>query len=162
MISKEVRSMLLHDGGEELMILSENVANLNCNHHLYHAMLVLSQVKYNSIPVLDNESRIRGLISMPMIMNAIMGISSMRFDEMEKIKIEEVMDKKVPIIHDPSDLELILNKLINHSFICVADEYGHFEGIITRKEVLSRVNHLVHEMHNQFDFFEKALSSSEK
>lgn len=162
MISNEVRSMLLHDNGEELVIAGENVANLNCNHHLDHAMLVLSQVKFTSIPVLDNESRIRGLISMPMIMKAIIGLNSIRFDEMEKIKVEEVMDKNVPIIHDPDDLELILNKMMNHSYVCVTDEYGYFQGIITRKEILSRVNHLVHEMHNHYDLIDISLSEISK
>ncbi|AZP05518.1 cyclic-di-AMP-binding protein CbpB [Jeotgalibaca ciconiae] len=158
MISNEVQSILLHDKGKELIIPSENVANLNCNNNLYHALLVLSQVKYSSIPVLDNESRIRGLISMPMIIKAIMSIDSIHFEEMEKITVKEVMNKNVPIIYTSSELEEILNKLIDHNFLCVIDEQGYFIGIITRKEMLSRVNHLVHEMHNQYDLNDKSLT----
>lgn len=158
MISKEVQAVLLHDGGEGLIISSEDVANLNCNNNLYHALLVLSQVKYNSIPVLDNESRIKGIISMPMIINAVMQIDSIGFEEMEKIKVEEVMDKQVPIIQNTDELEDILNKVIDHSFLCVVDKEGYFKGIITRKEVLGRVNHLVHEIHNEYDIRAKILT----
>lgn len=160
MISKEVQAVLLHDGGEGLIISSEDVANLNCNNNLYHALLVLSQVKYNAIPVIDNESRIRGIISMPMIIKAVMQIDSIGFDEMEKIKVEEVMDKKVPLIQSSDELEDILNKVIDYSFLCVVDNEGYFKGIITRKEVLGRVNHLVHEIHNEYDLLAKELTES--
>ncbi|MDE1549238.1 cyclic-di-AMP-binding protein CbpB [Jeotgalibaca caeni] len=158
MISHEVQSMLLHDDGVELMVPSENVANLNCNNHLYHALLVLSQVKYNSIPVLDNDSKIRGIISMPMIIKALMGVDSIRFDEMEKIKVEDVMDKDVPTIDSSEELEVIMRLLINHSFVCVAEEDGTFKGIITRKEILGRVNHLVHEVHHHYELKDLTLT----
>ncbi len=157
MISKEVQSVLLFDNGKPFIVSSENVANLNCNNNLYHALLVLSQVKYSSIPVLDNESRIKGIISMPMIINAIMAVDSIRFEEMEKLTVEEVMDKNVPIIPTSFELEEVLNKLIDHNFLCVVDDEGYFNGIVTRKEILGRVNHLVHELHHEYDLKEKLI-----
>lgn len=155
MISKEIEKLLLEEESGELIISSENVANVNCNNNVYHALLVLSQVKYSTIPVLDNQSHIKGIISMPMIIKAIIGIDSIRFEEMEKIKVEEVMNKEVPTILDTADLEDILHKLTNHNFLCVVDKENIFTGIITRKEILSRVNHLVHEIHHRYDIKDK-------
>lgn len=160
MISKEVQSLLLSDENGNITISSEDVANVSCNNNLYHAFLVLSQVKYSLIPVLDHDSRIKGMISMPMIINAIMGIDSIRFEEMEKIKVEEVMSKEVPVIVDTNDLEEILHKLINHNFLCVVDEEGIFLGIVTRKEILCRVNHLVHELHRHYEISDKKVTET--
>lgn len=162
MISNEIQSLLLEQEGNELIINSENVANVNCNNNLYHALLVLSQVNYSTIPVLDNQSHIRGMISMPMIIKAIIGIDSIRFEEMEKMKVKEVMRKEVPTVLHTADLEDILQKLTNHNFLCVVDEDDVFRGIITRKEILGRVNHLVHELHRRYDLTARDLAGIKK
>lgn len=162
MISNEIQTILFEENGNDFVISSENVANVNCKNNLYHALLVLSQVKYSTIPVLDNQSRIKGLISMPMIINAIMGIDAIRFEKMEKMKVEEVMKKEVPTISNITDTEDILRKLTNHNFLCVVDEDEVFLGIITRKEILGRVNHLVHELHRQYDLTAKDFAEIKK
>ena len=158
MISEEVKKMLLQDEDGNIFVSSEDVANLNVNNNLNHALLALSKVGYTSIPVLDNDSRIRGLISMPMIINAIMGLDAIKFDELETMRVEDVMDKNVPIIDATCDLEDILHHVIDHSYLCLVDNEGYFKGIVTRKEILSRVNHLVHELHNHYRLVENLPS----
>ena len=160
MISEEVRKMLLQDDDGQIFVSSENVANLNLNNNLNHAVLVLSKIGYNAIPVLDNDSHIRGLISMSMIMNAIMGLDALRFEALETLKVKDVMDTNVPIMDESDELEDVLRNLIDHSFLCLADEQGVFKGIVTRKEILSRVNHLVHEIHNQYTLLVKETSNA--
>lgn len=160
MISEEVRKMLLQDDDGQIFVSSENVANLNLNNNLNHAVLVLSKIGYNAIPVLDNDSHIRGLISMSMIMNAIMGLDAIRFEALETLKVKDVMDTNVPIMDESDELEDFLRNLIDHSFLCLADEQGVFKGIVTRKEILSRVNHLVHEIHNQYRLLVKETSNA--
>lgn len=156
MISKEIEEMLLDSKScGELMINSENVANVHCSNNLNHAFLVLSKVSYSVIPVLDSKSRIKGLISMPMIINAITELDAIRYDKLEKITVEKVMDSNVPIIRPRTDLEDILNKLIDYNFLCVTKEDGTFVGIITRKEILTRVNYLVHGIHHLYKLQKK-------
>ena len=87
---------------------------------------------------------------------------NIEFEEMEKIKVEEVMNKEVPTILDTADLEDILHKLTNHNFLCVVDKENIFTGIITRKEILSRVNHLVHEIHHRYDIKDKKYAEINK
>ena len=38
----------------------------------------------------------------------------------------------------------VLNYLIDQNFVCVVDEDNRFLGIITRKNVLQRLTHLLH------------------
>ena len=108
MISEEVRKMLIQDDDGQIFVSSENVANLNLNNNLNHAVLVLSKICYNAIPVLDNDSHIRGLISMSMIMNAIMGLDAIRFEALETLKVKDVMDTNVPIMDESDELEDLL------------------------------------------------------
>lgn len=156
MISKEIEEILLDTKAcGELMIDSADVANVHYNNNLNHAFLVLSKVKYSVIPVLDSKSRIKGLISMPMIINAITELDAIRYDKLENITVETVMDSNVPTIRPWTDLEDILNKLIDHNFLCVTEENGVFVGIITRKEILTRVSHLVHSIHQLYKLEKK-------
>lgn len=158
MISEEVRKILLQDEDGQIFISSENVANLNVNNNLNHALLVLSKIGYNAIPVLDNDSHIRGLVSMSMIINAIIGLDAIRFEELETLKVKDIMDTNVPLVNRMDELEDILRKLIDHNFLCLVDNEGYFEGIVTRKEILGRFNHLAHEIHNHYDLLEKTPS----
>lgn len=155
MISKEVEGLFLDEECGDLIIRSEDVASVNCNNNLYHAFLVLSKVKYSSIPVIDNQSHIRGIISMPMIINAITDIDSIRIEDMEKIKVEQVMQTEVATVRPDTELEDMLNGMLNHNFLCVADVEGTFLGIITRKAILVRVNHLVHQLHRRYELSAK-------
>lgn len=155
MISKEVEGLFLNEECGDLIIRSEDVASVNCNNNLYHAFLVLSKVKYSTIPVIDNQSRIRGIISMPMIINAIMDINSIRIEDMEKIRVEQVMQAEAPIVRPETELEDLLNGVLNHNFLCVAAEDGTFLGIITRKAILVRVNYLVHQLHRRYNLTAK-------
>jgi predicted transcriptional regulator len=97
---------------------------------------------------------------MSMIMNAIMGLDAIRFEALETLKVKDVMDTNVPIMDESDELEDVLRNLIDHSFLCLADEQGVFKGIVTRKEILSRVNHLVHEIHNQYTLLVKETSNA--
>ena len=48
------------------------------------------------------------------------------------------------------ELEDILHLLVDASFLPVVNEDNVFEGIMTRKEILKSVNHLVHELDRRF------------
>jgi predicted transcriptional regulator len=127
----------------ELMIPSERVAHVQIGNNLEHALLVLTKSGYTAIPVLDPHYRLHGLISTPIIMDSILGLERIEFEQLEKKRVEEVMKSDIPQVIISSSLETCLELLVNHPFLCVVTEDGYFEGILPRSTVLNRLNKIV-------------------
>lgn len=121
---------------EKLMISLERVAHVQSKNNLEHALLVLTKSGYSAIPVLDYHDKLYGLISTPLIMEAILGIERIEFEKLQSILVEEVMNKEIPRVTTNSSLNQYLKLLVDHPFLCIENEAGFFEGIVTRRVVL--------------------------
>ena len=154
MIHKRIQELLL-ENRDKLFIDAEKVAILQENHTLEHAMLVLTNVRYSLIPVLNKENKIVGLISLAMILQKITGVEQIHMNQLGKYKVREVMRTEFPIIHQDTQVEEVLNELVDESFICIGNKENEFVGIVTRKEFLKRINFMVHELTREYDFVEK-------
>ena len=141
---------LLKENQENFIVPAENVATVLYNHPLEHALLVLSKVGYAKIPVLDSEDRLVGLISLANIVNKMMGLTGFEYQLLEGLTVADVMEVNVPKVKQTEELEDILHLLVDASFLPVVNEDNVFEGIMTRKEILKSVNHLVHELDRRF------------
>lgn len=128
---------------KELMISSERVAHVQIGNNLEHALLVLTKSGYTAIPVLDPQYRLHGLISTPIIMDSILGLERIEFEQLEEKKVEQVMKKNVPRVMVTASLLSCLDLLVNHPFLCVETEDGFFEGILPRSTVLNQLNKIV-------------------
>ena len=157
LIHKKIQELLLEDR-DKLFIDAEKVAILQEDHTLEHAMLVLTNVRYSLIPVLNKENKIVGLISLAMILHKITGVEQSHMNQLGKYKVREVMRTEFPIIHQDTQVEDVLNELVDESFICIGNEEDEFVGIVTRKELLKRINFMVHELTREYDFVEKENS----
>ncbi|WML31966.1 cyclic-di-AMP-binding protein CbpB [Neobacillus sp. OS1-32] len=134
-----------------LMIPSERVAHVQIGNNLEHALLVLTKSGYTAIPVLDPHYKLHGLISTPIIMDSILGLERIEFEQLEKKRVEEVMKKSIPRIKISAPLKTCLDLLVNHPFLCVETEDGYFEGILPRSTVLNQLNKMV----KRFKLYEK-------
>src|SRR5690625_4545700 len=117
----------------ELMIPSEKVAHVHMNNPLEHAMLVLIKSGYSAIPVVDTEFKLKGLISMSLILDSILGIERIEVEKLENKIVEDVMNREVPSIHENESLLKGLKLSIDSTFLCVVNDEGIFTGILTRR-----------------------------
>lgn len=122
------------------MIPSERVAHVQIGNSLEHALLVLTKSGYTAIPVLDPHYKLHGLISTPIIMDSILGLERIEFEKLEKKRVEEVMNRKIPRVNINSSLKNSVALLIDNPFLCVENEDGYFEGIFTRRTILKQLN----------------------
>ncbi len=123
----------------EYIIPAERVAHVQITNNLEHALLVLTKSGYTAIPVLDPQYKLYGLISSPMIMDAILGLQRIEFEKLEELKVSEVMKSDIPRLRIEDRLEIGLDLLIDHPFICIENEEGIFEGILTRRAILKKI-----------------------
>lgn len=155
MISDCVQELLLEEK-EKLFIPAEQVAVLEEDHTLAHALLVLTHVRYSVIPVVNRENKLTGLISLAMILHAIAGLNELDMNQLHHLRVVEAMKTDFSVITEQTEIEVVLNELIDQSFLCITNEERDFLGIVTRKEILKRVNYLVHELHRKYEFIEKS------
>lgn len=130
------KTELLSSTIESHVIPAERVAHVQVSNNLEHGLLVLTKSGYTAIPVLDPHFKLYGLISSPMILDAILGLQRIEFEKLEEMKVSDVMNSNIPRLRLQDTIEVALELLINHPFICVEDENGIFEGIITRRALL--------------------------
>ncbi|EUJ31938.1 cyclic-di-AMP-binding protein CbpB [Listeria cornellensis] len=144
MISSRLGNFL-NDKLENYIISAEKVAHVQMGNNLEHALLVLTKCGYSVIPVLDFEFKLHGLISSAMITDSILGMERIEYERLEELKVEDVMQTKIPVLTNAHDIEKIVKLLVDNPFICVVDEEGVFEGIITRHVILKQVQRYIHE-----------------
>ncbi|WP_368646042.1 cyclic-di-AMP-binding protein CbpB [Alkalibacterium putridalgicola] len=154
MISEKVKKLLI-DSETSLVKPAEQVAVVGVKNRLDHALLLLTTDKYAVVPVLDEESKMRGLISMPTIMQTIMDIQDVHFEKLGEIEVGEVMDREYPCVLEDFELEDVLHMLVDNAFITVVDSRGYFKGIITRSEILKGTNRIAHEFEKRYIVKEK-------
>lgn len=131
------------------MIPSEKVAHVHINNPLEHAMLVLIKSGYSAIPVVDSKFKLKGLISMSLILDSILGIERIEVERLHNKVVEDVMNREVPIIHEDENLLKGLKLSIDHPFLCVVDDEEIFTGILTRRVILKYMNRYIHEMNRE-------------
>ena len=154
MIGSNIQAMFL-ENQEHFLIPDSEVGHVQMENNLSHALLVLTKIGFNVIVVLDKQSHVRGLISIPLIMEAITGVRQMHFDQLDVLKVGEVMRTDFAILDEDYELEDMMHLLVDNPFICMVDSEKKFSGIITRREILKSVNHLMHEFEHHYDVHEK-------
>ncbi len=146
---------MLTENQEKFLIPAAVVANVLESNNLYHAFLVLTKIKYAKIVVLNNDGKYRGLLSLPMITEQMFETESIDVEKLKSIKVADVMQTDAPTIADPYDVEQDLHLLTDQPFLPVVAENGDFTGIVTRRELFKAINHLVHDMDEEYDIISK-------
>jgi len=148
MLNPVIANMLI-ENRHHFMISADMVATVSENNPLSHAFLVLTKVRYAKIPVLDHDSKFKGLISLPMITETMLGLDHMSFNSLDTMTVKDVMQSEVATIDDPYDLENVLHLLVDNPFIPVVQD-GYFTGIVTRREVMKGINYIGHNIDKNF------------
>ncbi|RDW18413.1 CBS domain-containing protein [Oceanobacillus arenosus] len=123
----------------ELMISSEKVAHVQLNNPLEHALLVLVKSGYSAVPVLDASYKLAGVIGKTVILNQILGLERFEIEKLSEMRVEEIMDHDVTTLSKENNLLDGLNAIIDNNFICVVDDEGYFDGILTRRAILKQL-----------------------
>lgn len=149
MIAKEFEGFILREE-KTFLTPARNLAVLIDTHNVDHAILVLSQISYTRVPVVTDQMKYVGTISLTDILSYQMkhdysdeAFSSMDIVHMTK-KDGERLGKEYTVTE-------VLHKLVEESFLPVVSEDGVFEGIITRKSILKAINSLMHNFSNEYE-----------
>lgn len=149
MLNKVMDDMIFQKD-ETLMIPAENVAHVLDQHSLIHAMLVLTQVGYSRIPVLNEQGRFVGTVALANIVRTMFENEDIDARQLGSACVRDVMDTHNIVTYLPLNHEEILHKLVNANFLPVLDQDDYFKGIIPRQKVLTGVNYLAHDIDKHY------------
>lgn len=142
---KKITDILVAD----LMISSEKVAHVQMNNPLEHALLVLVKSGYSSVPVLDQSYKLVGTVGKTVILNQILGLERFEVEKLSEMRVEEVMKTDIPRLNPKSSFTDGLKAVINSNFVCVEDQEGYFDGILTRRAILKHLKRDIYTSANQ-------------
>ena len=153
MIAKEFENFLLQQE-DTFLTPAENLAVLIDTHNADHAILLLSQMTYSRVPVVTDQKKFVGTISLTDILS---------YQMQHEIPDEEFMTTDIVHMVKKDDLTVgpdftlteVLHKLVDESFLPVVDRDNTFQGIITRKSILKAVNALLHSFANEYEIHPK-------
>ncbi|PXW92649.1 CBS domain protein [Streptohalobacillus salinus] len=135
---------LLNLTAGSMMISSEKVAHVQLNNPLEHALLILVKSGYSAVPVLDMHYKFKGIIGKTVILNNVLGIERFEMERLSDITVSEVMNVEVPSVKQSDHFLTCLKSVIDHPFVCVVDQDGYFDGILTRRAILKEMNKYIH------------------
>ena len=153
MIAKEFEDFLLQQE-DTFLTPAENLAVLIDTPNADHAILLLSQMTYSRVPVVTDQKKFVGTISLTDILS---------YQMQHEIPDEEFMTTDIVHMVKKDDLTVgpdftlteVLHKLVDESFLPVVDQDNTFQGIITRKSILKAVNALLHSFANEYEIHPK-------
>ncbi|MBA1392307.1 CBS domain-containing protein [Lactobacillus sp. XV13L] len=150
MFSPTIKHLLDEKSGS-FIIPASRIAFVEDDNPLYHAFLILTRVKYSKIPVLDRESRVVGLLSLAMITAKMLETNDISLDPLTALKVSDVMQTKFDKINFvQTTLETQLHLLVDNAFLPVIDDYGVFQGLLTRREWIKAFNYISHNLEKEY------------
>lgn len=113
------------------------------SHNIDHAKLLLSHMTYSRVPVVTEDNRFVGTVGLTEIIRyqAEQGLSDQELDR----DISLLAQTEVATVTADYQLEEVMRKLVDQSFLPVLGENREFLGIITRKSILKAINALLHD-----------------
>lgn len=153
MIAKEFEDFLLQQE-DTFLTPAENLAVLIDTHNADHAILLLSQMTYSRVPVVTDQKKFVGTISLTDILSYQMQ-HEIPDEEFMTTDIVHMAKKDGLTVGPDFTLTEVLHKLVDDSFLPVVDQDNTFQGIITRKSILKAVNALLHSFANEYEIHPK-------
>ena len=153
MIAKEFEEFILQEE-KTFLTPARNLAVLIDTHNVDHAILVLSQISYTRVPVVTDQMKYVGTISLTDILSYQMkhDYSDEVFSSMD---IVHMTKKDGEYLGKEYNLTEVLHKLVEESFLPVVSEDGVSERITTRKSILKAINSLMHNFSHEYEMRKK-------
>ncbi|MBA4549141.1 CBS domain-containing protein [Thermoactinomyces intermedius] len=124
------------------IIPKEKVVVVHTDWSLERALLVLTRKGTNSVPVVNDQEQVEGIISKTDILDFMLKISQgneIDFSQLKGYTVNEAMNKNHSGILANSIFSFAFEVLVNRPYIPIIDLKGKLVGILTRKVIMEQV-----------------------
>ncbi len=119
----------------------QRVAYLYGDNYLRQGLEKMRHHGYTAVPVIDREGCYLGTISEGDFLWQILAMDTLDMKDLEHVQIQDVLQPgSYPPVPITVSVEELLNSAMNQNFIPVVDDYNSFIGLVTRREIISRLS----------------------
>ena len=119
----------------------QRVAYLYGDNSLRQGLEKMRHHGYTAVPVIDREGCYLGTISEGDFLWQILARDTLDMKDLEHVQIQDVLQPgSYPPVPITVSVEELLNSAMNQNFIPVVDDYNSFIGLVTRREIISRLS----------------------
>lgn len=143
MFDREKADFLFSREITSLIIPKEQVVTIDPEWSLERALLILTRKQTSSVPVINAQGQVEGLISKTDILDFMLHISRNKdhfdFSGLSKHQVREAMNRNHQGIMANSIFSFAFEVLVDRSYIPIIDANKQFVGILTRKVLMEKV-----------------------
>jgi CBS domain-containing protein len=122
-----------------LIIPADNIITVHPDWTLERAMLKLIRSGYTSVPVINSNNQVEGLISKTLILDFMSENQHIKYNDLPHFTVHEAMNKNYMGIWENTPLSFALELMISRSYVPIIDTKNTFIGILTRQSVLQQI-----------------------
>ncbi|PTX59625.1 CBS domain-containing protein [Melghirimyces profundicolus] len=122
-----------------LIIPGEQVVTVHPDWTLERALLVLTRRGYASVPVINEEGKVDGVISKTNILDFMLNRNDFRFHRLDEFQVRDAMNQNHSGILPNSIFSFAFDVLLDRPYIPIIDLNNRFLGILTRRVLMEKV-----------------------
>ncbi|MBR3265504.1 MAG: CBS domain-containing protein [Erysipelotrichaceae bacterium] len=123
-----------------LLTPKTKVACLNVNMNVRQALEKMRAHGFSAIPLISNEGEYIGTVSEG---DLLWHIAEEKEISLEHLKEDNITDLErrhdVPAVKVDADIDVLVEKIVNHNFVPVVDDRNVLMGIVTRRRVMQEL-----------------------
>jgi len=123
-----------------LLTPETKVACLNVNMNVRQALEKMRAHGFSAIPLISNEGEYIGTVSEG---DLLWHIAEEKEISLEHLKEDNITDLErrhdVPAVKVDADIDVLVEKIVNHNFVPVVDDRNVLMGIVTRRRVMQEL-----------------------
>jgi len=119
-----------------LIVPKESVTFIRGKWNLEQALSQLMETGWSSVPVLNDDDEVEGIISKTLILEHARLEKVPYYHEFQRKFVKDSMQKNVPTLSDDTILRYGIELLVDWPYLPVVNSKKKFSGILTRRSVL--------------------------
>lgn len=122
-----------------LYLKKESIVTVQPDWTLERAMLKLIRSGYSSVPVINSNNQVEGLISKTLILDFMRENQHIKYNDLPNYYVHQAMNKNYMGIWENTPLSFALELMITLPYVPIIDQKNIFLGILTRQAVLQEI-----------------------
>ncbi|MFV9511543.1 CBS domain-containing protein [Tepidibacillus sp. LV47] len=130
-----------------LIVPKQEVTTVNSKWNLEQALKKLMESGWSSVPVLNDQNEVEGIISKSSILEHARLERVPYYLDFQRKFVHESMEKKIPTLSEDTILRYGIELLVDWPYLPVVNQQKKFSGILTRRSVLDYLLKVFYEEH---------------
>lgn len=123
----------------DLVLQKDKIITMHPDWTLERALIKLIRSGYTSVPVINSQDQVEGLISKTLILDFMTENQNINYNDLPNYFVHQAMNRNYMGIWENTPLSFALELMIDRPYVPIIDQTNTFIGILTRQAVLQKI-----------------------